>query len=390
MLPSLFFGTSFREMNILTPSKVMVILHLFVVFALSLAVNRANSDECRDIRFNPDNKDKYLRNHIIKAVPVENKMICELICYRDPDCVSYNYGPVLSENPLCELNNSTHLQALSENFINRNGYSYRGIENPCGNSPCQSNSICQAGFTSKGYRCVCPRGFGGENCEQVILPQNCSEAPKETGVYKISNHGSDPFPVYCDQTSDGGGWTMIFKYIGGISSSPTGKVLWSSSDTLSENITAALDTSATYQGHYKNRLIQSWQTFNPQEVRVVIYTNGTEVMHMKFNGRGTTNLDWFSQNNLFQSPWTDLKNATNIFIFRIHGAAARSFEIAGNHYGCPRDTGWFLITGPHCPYEKSHPQAIPGILYSKKTHKITWNNNQADVGGAEVLIVYVR
>ena len=97
-------------------------------------------------------------------------------------------------------------------------------------------------------------------------------------------------------------------------------------------------------------------------------------MHMKFNGRGTTNLDWFSQNNLFQSPWTDLKNATNIFIFRIDGAAARSFEIAAYHKGCPGDAGWFLITGPHCDYEKSHP--IPGILYSKKTHKITWNNSR--------------
>lgn len=181
---------------------------------------------------------------------------------------------------------------------------------------------------------------------------------------------------------------MIFKYIGGISSSPTGKALWNSSDTLSENITAALDTTATYQGHYKNRLIQSWQTFNPQEVRVVIYTNGTEVMSMKFNGRGTTNLDWFSQNNLFQSPWTDLKNATNIFIFGIDGAGERSFEIAAFHASCPGDTGWFLIAGPHCDYERIHP--IPGILYSKKTHNIRWSNNRADVGGAEVLIVYVR
>ena len=29
--------------------------------------------------------------------------------------------------------------------------------------------------------------------------------PNETGVYEISNHGSDSFPVYCDQTSDRGG-----------------------------------------------------------------------------------------------------------------------------------------------------------------------------------------
>ena len=42
-------------------------------------------------------------------------------------------------------------------------------QNPCGSSPCQKNSTCQAGFTSKGYRCVCPQGLGGENCDQGIL-----------------------------------------------------------------------------------------------------------------------------------------------------------------------------------------------------------------------------
>ena len=59
---------------------------------------------------------------------------------------------------------------------------------------------------------------------------------------------------------------MIFKYVGGNSSSPTADALWSSSNTLSENVIAALDTTSTYQGNYKNRIVQSWQTFNPQEV----------------------------------------------------------------------------------------------------------------------------
>ena len=59
---------------------------------------------------------------------------------------------------------------------------------------------------------------------------------------------------------------MIFKYIGGNSSSPTADTLWSSFDTLSENVIAALDTTSTYQGNYKNRIVHSWQTFNPQEV----------------------------------------------------------------------------------------------------------------------------
>ena len=44
-------------------------------------------------------------------------------------------------------------------------YNFFLSQNPCGSSPCQKDSTCQAGFTSKGYRCVCPQG----PCDQGIL-----------------------------------------------------------------------------------------------------------------------------------------------------------------------------------------------------------------------------
>ena len=34
---------------------------------------------------------------------------------------------------------------------------------------------------------------------------NCSDAPNITGVYNTSHHDWGLFPVYCDQTYDGGG-----------------------------------------------------------------------------------------------------------------------------------------------------------------------------------------
>lgn len=58
---------------------------------------------------------------------------------------------------------------------------------------------------------------------------------------------------------------MIFKVVGGVTSHLIDQ-LWSSSDTLAEDIDAALDTTSARQGHYKNRFVQNWQTFNPQEV----------------------------------------------------------------------------------------------------------------------------
>ena len=94
-------------------------------------------------------------------------------------------------------------------------------------------------------------------------------------------------------------------------------------------------------------------------------------MSMKFNARETTNVDWFTQNNLLQSPWTDLKNATTLKPFRINGHyGTRNFEITADDV----DVGWFIIGGPYYAWERFHP--VQAILYSKKTHKITWNNSQ--------------
>ena len=58
---------------------------------------------------------------------------------------------------------------------------------------------------------------------------------------------------------------MVFKVVGGVTS-PAVDQLWSSSDTLAEDIDAALDTTTAYQGLYKNRFVQNWQTFDPREV----------------------------------------------------------------------------------------------------------------------------
>lgn len=70
--------------------------------------------------------------------------------------------------------------------------------------------------------------------------------------------------------SFGTGWTMVFKVVNGVNSAYVGE-LWKSSSTHIENVTAALDTTATHQEHYKNRIVQNWKAFNPQEVTTPTY-----------------------------------------------------------------------------------------------------------------------
>ena len=42
--------------------------------------------------------------------------------------------------------------------------------------------------------------------------------------------------------------------------------LWNSSSSQSGNTMAALDTTTTHHAHYKNRVVQEWETFNPAQV----------------------------------------------------------------------------------------------------------------------------
>ena len=58
---------------------------------------------------------------------VKSRSKCELRCYQEAECVSYNFGPIPSDTPSCDLNNSTHLQVPSSDFVSKDGYIYRHI-----------------------------------------------------------------------------------------------------------------------------------------------------------------------------------------------------------------------------------------------------------------------
>jgi len=171
-------------------------------------------DEYRIIEFKEPIENKVMKDHVIRSAEVIDEGSCRVMCYMEPNCVSINFGPSLGGKYRCELNSATdedHLTVLEE----KSTFTFLAIENPCSSKPCLHAGVCQVGFTSKGYRCICRTGFPGtKSCPAKA----CSHLKKlnltvENGTYVIDPDGDGgvpPYNVTCDMTDKNGvGVTVI-------------------------------------------------------------------------------------------------------------------------------------------------------------------------------------
>jgi hypothetical protein len=96
------------------------------------------------------------------------------------------------------------------------------------------------------------------SCEALKIQQPAAPS----GVYNLSaGPGSTPFAAYCDQTGDGGGWTLALKVDGRLQTFNYDNVIWED-DTLLGTTTPGFD-------HTEAKL-ETWNAFAISEVRLGI------------------------------------------------------------------------------------------------------------------------
>ncbi|KAL9973363.1 hypothetical protein ACROYT_G019813 [Oculina patagonica] len=218
-------------------------------------LNVKGGDVCRELRYLHPVTDKALVGHVITMVHVNDGDQCEIRCYAEAECLSYNLGSHQVDGHACELSNSDHIRH-PDDLVARPGYIYRGTENRCSSGPCPNNATCLS-LTPTTFQCLCPAGFTGMNCEtdidecqtnQYNCPLNeicvntlgsynctcvsglydgagiCQEMTGKScqdikttfphaqdGMYQVQPGGGlNMFWVYCNMTSFGGGWTMCY------------------------------------------------------------------------------------------------------------------------------------------------------------------------------------
>ncbi|KAL9973368.1 hypothetical protein ACROYT_G019819 [Oculina patagonica] len=228
---------------------------LLLKISLAISFHSAEgSDVCRQIHFLYSVDGKALVGHVIKTVQVKTDDHCQIRCYREHQCLSYNLGPYQNYGHACELSNSDHIRH-PDDLVPMPGYMYKGTENRCSSSPCPNNATCLS-LTPEIFQCLCPAGFTGTYCEtdinecqtnQYNCPLNeicvntmgsynctcisglydsagiCQMTGKscrdiktafphaQDGMYQVQPDGRlNMFLVYCDMTSFSGGWTMCY------------------------------------------------------------------------------------------------------------------------------------------------------------------------------------
>ncbi|XP_031574838.1 uncharacterized protein LOC116308531 [Actinia tenebrosa] len=212
-------------------NKTSIVL-VALVSILKIKVNEASQCVARQSESNV-----FLYGSLIESFKVDTLSTCTSRCKQNKVCSSINMNLM---NMKCDLNYSTK-KRLPKNMASQPSMVYMEIRDD---------------NATPGTRQDIPT----TSCKKLKADDSLSKS----GVYwmKLNEPSSAPFQVFCDMTTDGGGWTLVYSYTftryssfrtpanavtpipnWPVNRSPSGSVPQSTKTPLSESSRSAMDFS---------------------------------------------------------------------------------------------------------------------------------------------------
>ncbi|XP_048587026.1 lactadherin [Nematostella vectensis] len=110
---------------------------------------------CRRMEFLDCIQDKYMNGTLIRTYTTSEDL-CEIKCFKEIACLSYNLGPIDSQTGmrLCELNYAETSTSASPP-VDKTGFMYCQASSVCSSNPCEAPLSCTPSFVAPHDTPVC-------------------------------------------------------------------------------------------------------------------------------------------------------------------------------------------------------------------------------------------